>query len=371
MNVEQQMHPMDFNRDVHCLLGLPFDSTTMTDIVCHVREAAVNRKPCFISTPNLNFLITCLTDNAFRDSVLESNLSIADGMPIVWIAKLLGIPILERVPGSDMFEHLRGIKDDPIKVYFFGGMDGVAKMACDNLNAESAGLVCVGFDSPGFGTIEAMSSDEILDKINASGADFLVVSLGAQKGQAWITRNRPFLKVPVISHLGAVVNFVAGNIQRAPKQVQKIGMEWLWRIYQEPKLWSRYLKDGLCLSQLLVCKILPYAIWIRFKNKSLDDSNPIGLTFIEDNEVGVTIKLSGNCTRKSIIDLKHKINVLALTHNSFYLDLEQVPVIDSAFIGLCLLLYRYTTLQGGKLALLNVNQRNKKIIRWNCAQFLL
>ena len=83
------------------LLGLPFDAVNMADAVQRVRDAAAQRTPCFISTPNLNFLINCLTDDQFRDSVINSDLSIADGMPLVWIARLMGIPIRTRVAGSD------------------------------------------------------------------------------------------------------------------------------------------------------------------------------------------------------------------------------------------------------------------------------
>ena len=99
--------PPDFNRDVHCLFGLPFDAVTLAEAEQRVRSAADQRASCFLSTPNLNFLIGCQTDAAFRDSVINSDLSIADGAPILWLSKLLGIPIHERVAGSSLFERLR------------------------------------------------------------------------------------------------------------------------------------------------------------------------------------------------------------------------------------------------------------------------
>src|SRR4051812_3004369 len=79
----------DFQRDVYCVLGLPFDAVTMTQTVARVRQAALTNKRCFISTPNLNFLIAARSDTAFRDSVLNSDLSLADGMPLIWMARLL------------------------------------------------------------------------------------------------------------------------------------------------------------------------------------------------------------------------------------------------------------------------------------------
>lgn len=245
------------DRNVHYLLGLPFDAVTLDEAVAHIRLAIAQRSRCFFSTPNLNFLIAAQRNADFRNSVINSDLSLVDGMPIVWLAKLLGIPLNERVAGSDLFDVLRNGKGEKIKVYFFGGPPGVAVQAAAKINTEGKGMVCVGFESPGYGSVEGISSAETIDKINQSGADFLVVALGAVKGQAWIEHNLPVLQVPVVSHLGAVINFVAGSINRAPRWMQKTGLEWLWRIKEEPSLWRRYLFDGVELTKLLVVHVLP------------------------------------------------------------------------------------------------------------------
>ncbi|MCD8512378.1 MAG: WecB/TagA/CpsF family glycosyltransferase, partial [Nitrincola sp.] len=106
---------------------------------------------------------------------------------------------------------------------------------------------------PGRGDVASMSTPEIIEKINLSQADFLVVSLGAKKGQAWILHNLDKIQVPVVSHLGAVVNFVAGTVKRAPKVWQKLGLEWLWRIVEEPYLWKRYASDGFAALKMATC----------------------------------------------------------------------------------------------------------------------
>jgi N-acetylglucosaminyldiphosphoundecaprenol N-acetyl-beta-D-mannosaminyltransferase len=263
-----QIPPPHASRNVHDLLGLPFDAITLEQAVAHIRMAAQTHTPCFFSTPNLNFLIASQTNAAFRQSVVDSDLSLADGMPIVWLAKLLAIPLPERVAGSDVFEALRQtpIGGRKIKVYFFGGPAGVAQRAAEKINTENGGMVCVGYETPGFGSVEDMSFPATLEKINASGAEFLVVALGAVKGQAWILHNRAQLKVPVVSHLGAVVNFVAGNVQRAPLWMQKTGLEWLWRVKEEPGLWARYFNDGVALLKL-VPTILGLMIKRRFQKK--------------------------------------------------------------------------------------------------------
>lgn len=256
-------HPAP-DRALHWILGLPFDAISLAEAVQTVRNAARQRTPLFISTPNLNFLIASQKDPAFRDSVIHSDLSLADGMPILWLAKLLKVPIRERVAGSTLFEQLRYSplqpEDRPLRVYFFGGPDGVAEKAANAINQDSTSMQCVGYCSPGFGSLDDISTPDLLARINASEADFVVVSLGAKKGQAWIERNRAHLQAPVISHLGAVVNFVAGNVQRAPVWMQRVGLEWVWRIKEEPSLWSRYLNDGVSLLYITVTQVIPAAL---------------------------------------------------------------------------------------------------------------
>ena len=215
---------------MHCLLGLPIDAIDLAGAEKRIRAAAAARLPCFMSTPNVNFVIESRSDRAFRNAVLHSDLSVADGMPLVWLARLIGIPLRERVAGASLFEALRGGEGRPLKVYFFGGPAGVAEAAGRRLAREAKGLACVGYESPGFGSVEEMSGEETIRRINASNADLLVVSLGARKGQAWIERNRSRLDVPVVSHLGAVVDFAAGTVRRAPAWMQRAGLEWLWRI---------------------------------------------------------------------------------------------------------------------------------------------
>ncbi|OJU87191.1 MAG: hypothetical protein BGO13_09520 [Burkholderiales bacterium 66-5] len=243
------------------IAGLPFDVIDTAGAAERLARAMRDGQRLFLSTPNLNFLVTAQRDAVFRQSVVESDLSVADGMPVVWLARLQGTPLPERVAGSTLFDQLRAgagqaVLGRAIKVYFFGGPPGVAQQACERLNAEHAAgrgqMRCVGWHTPGFGPVEQMAAPEVIAAINASGADFLVVALGAQKGQAWILQNRARLQVPVVSHLGAVVNFVAGTVQRAPPAWQRWGLEWLWRIRQEPQLFKRYWGDGWALLGLAV-----------------------------------------------------------------------------------------------------------------------
>lgn len=359
----------DFNRDVHCLLGLPFDAVDMEGAENIVRIAIASRTRCFLSTPNLNFLIAAQSDIAFRNSVINSDLSIADGMPLVWISRLLGIPIRKRVAGSALFDALRKDSGKMLSVYFFGGPDGAAEAACQQLNREGGGLICVGFESPGFGSIDEMSSDALIQRINASKADFLVVSLGAKKGQAWIERNISRISVPAISHLGAVVNFVAGTLKRAPVGMQNIGLEWLWRIKEDPQLWRRYYRDGKAFLELMVSRVIPYA-WFLHRHKP-DDSHLVtaGLETTDEGE-NYVIRLHGVWTLQNIMPLRDCFSNAVRAEKGVKLEMYGVTHVDSAFVGLVMLLHGHQTQHRRGFQMARLSERVHLIIKYCGAEFL-
>jgi N-acetylglucosaminyldiphosphoundecaprenol N-acetyl-beta-D-mannosaminyltransferase len=359
--------PPDFERDVHCLLGLPIDAIDLAEAERRIRAAVATRLPCFMSTPNVNFLIQSRSDDAFRNAVLHSDLSVADGMPLVWLARLIGIPIRERVAGSSLFEALRDGRGRPLTVYFFGGGEGVAEAAARRLGLGAKGVVCVGYQSPGFGSVEDMSSEETIRRINDTNADLLVVSLGARKGQAWIERNRPRLNVPVVSHLGAVVDFGAGTVRRAPAWMQRAGLEWLWRIKEQPVLWRRYLNDGFALTALLVTRVLPYAWYAR---RHAAGSAGEGYVEVREAEREYTIALRGAWTRANLTRLRRCFAVAAQCGKDVRLDMAAVSHVDSAFVGLVMLLLGYLQQRGRRLAILPVPRPVRRVIEYCCAEFI-
>src|SRR5262249_29964074 len=152
-----------------------------------METAAATRTPFLISTPNLNFLANSHSDRAFLESLPASDLSLVDGVSIFSVARLVGVPIKERAAGADLVDALRVDATRRISVFLFGGNEGAAAAACRALNLN--GARCVGWLYPGFGSVEEMSSDNFIKCINESSADFLIVSLGALKGQSWLLRN--------------------------------------------------------------------------------------------------------------------------------------------------------------------------------------
>lgn len=370
---QQEGQLPDFSRDLWCILGLPFDRLSLAQAAARMQRAASHRQRCFLSTPNLNFAVACLDDAAFRNSVIQSDLSVADGMPLVWIARALGVPIKERVAGSSLFQALREQRPPagqaPLRVFFFGGPPGVAQQADQQLNASPAGLRSVGYASPGFGSIEEMSQPETLARINASQADFLVVALGAKKGQAWIQHNLAQLRTPLVSHLGAVVNFVAGTVSRAPRWAQKSGLEWLWRIKEEPKLWRRYRDDGMALLRLLATRVLP-AMWAARQRPAPTAFDQAEIA-CRRSQGDCEVMLGGALGAPNIARLRAALTQAAPGHDAVLIDCTRLHYIDGAALASLMLLYGHCARQGRPWAMINVSAGVRRQLQLQCAAYLL
>jgi N-acetylglucosaminyldiphosphoundecaprenol N-acetyl-beta-D-mannosaminyltransferase len=144
-----------------------------------------------------------------------------------------------------------------------------------------------------------MSRDDIIDTIKSSGADLLVASLGNQKGHLWLGRNHHRLLIPVRAHFGASLNFQAGTVRRAPLIVQKSGLEWLWRIKEEPYLWRRYWNDGAVLLRLLFTRVLSCAVWTWWGRLNERWGEDLTITQAHDHQT-VTVSLSGPATARYV-----------------------------------------------------------------------
>lgn len=235
------------------LFGLPVEQLSL-ETATELIARKIRRQADFVfATPNLNFLRTASQDPVFQAAVLRCDMSLADGMPLLWLAKLAGFDLPERVAGSDLFDRLMASADSeqPIRAFFYGGPPGAAQAACKHIDTL-AGVAGAGALTPGFGSVDDLSDNGTLSAIRSANPNFLVVALGARKGHLWIDRNRASLSPVVSSHLGAVVNFAAGTVKRAPGWMARIGLEWIWRILQEPNLFRRYSDDALFLGSLIV-----------------------------------------------------------------------------------------------------------------------
>ncbi|WP_165793692.1 WecB/TagA/CpsF family glycosyltransferase [Hyphococcus luteus] len=352
----------DFDRDVWCLMGLAVDAADITRAMAEIDDAArTGRKLSFV-TPNVNFLVRAAADPAARREILNADLSLVDGAPLVMMAKLLGVPVPSRVAGSDLFEALRrrpGFAGRRLKVFFFGGRDGAAEAAAEALNRERGGLEAVGWLNPGFGDVDAMSSDAVIDEINAAEADFIVVALGAAKGQAWIDRNQGRLTAPVMSHLGAVVDFTAGGVARAPQWVARAGLEWAWRIKEEPSLWKRYYKDGLGLARLVLTGLAP-----QLGRRRLDAAGEAGAD-LEAAPAETIIRLSGDLGHRNLAPVREAFRAAAARGKSVRLDFSGAGRVDRAFLGQLLMLEKHLGRAGAQIRISGANRNVAALLAAN------
>lgn len=369
------MEDDDFARRVYCVLGVPIDEISMAGLVGHINRAALTRKSLFISTPNLNYLMLSQRDPAFRRSLLESNICPADGIGVLLICRILGIPVTLRVAGSDLPAALQASQvpagDRPLRIAFFGGERGVGERAREAVNGgDTDRLVCVAAIDPGVMTTAKMDDSAVLERINATGADFLLVALGAQNGQAWLMGNRRKLTVPVVSHLGATLNFLAGTVRRAPAGLRRLGLEWLWRIGQEPYLAMRYLSDGMRLLGLLLSRVAPLGLWLRWNEKG---GGTQGLSVWLDTEQAGHIKvvIAGAARDDLLEPVVVAFRHAAQTGDGITLDVRGLQFFEMGFAGQILMLEKAALKQNLPLVIVGASPSVTRALKWCGLKHLL
>lgn len=263
-------HKLD--RDCVNSLGIPVDNLTLDSAVDRIVTMAKLRdgKARLVSTLNVDFLVNSLGtrfSRARHPELLEvlrnSDMVTADGFPILWLSKIVGKPLRQRVCGSDLVPALaRCAGEQGLSLFLLGGAEGLARRAAERLVADNPGLEIAGTAAPmvrtaGPGLAECLADDAALvDQINQSGANILLLGLGNPKQELWYNRNKSRLQVPVSIGVGGTFEFITGGVKRAPQWVQRSNLEWVFRIAQDPaRLWRRYAK-GLTKLALLSAPLI-------------------------------------------------------------------------------------------------------------------
>lgn len=353
----------DFDRNIWCVLGLPVDMASIDSVVNDIDVSIQNNRRLSFVTPNVNWLVRMWRDKAARREILDADLSIIDGAPLLAIARLAGVPAPSRVAGSDLFETLRrrpAFGERKLKVFFFGGREGAAEAAAKAIEGDAGPLEAVGWLNPGFGDVEAMSEQRYIDEINAANPDFVVVSLGGAKGQAWIDRNKMRLNAPITSHLGAVVDFTAGSIARSPGWMRRFGLEWLWRIKEEPSLWRRYYNDGVALAGLLLTRFAPQLTAGRGVKSDSEGDAVVSLSADM-----ASVRLSGVLGRNNLRPVREAFRQASAAGTDVRLDFADLKNFDRAFLGQVLMLEKALNLQGARLFMDGADKRQRMVLRAN------
>lgn len=235
-------------------LNTHVDNLTMSEAIEEADRLICERNHSYIVTPNMDHIVLLENDELFREIYDNADLVLTDGKPLLWIAKMQGTPIKEKISGSDFFpEMCKLAARKGYKIFILGAAEGVADKAAENLRKKYADLQIVGTYSPPFGFEKDKETIKIIiEKINKSKADILAVALGTPKGEKLIYEIRERIGVSLSISIGATIDFEAGNIKRAPKWMSNAGLEWLFRITQDPKrLIKRYWNDAVGIVPIM------------------------------------------------------------------------------------------------------------------------
>jgi N-acetylglucosaminyldiphosphoundecaprenol N-acetyl-beta-D-mannosaminyltransferase len=244
------------NAPVRDLLGVPVSALTMDDVLDRVDEAIAPRQRLRIGVVNAAKLVNMRRDAALRQDVLSSDLILADGMSVVWASRLLGRPLPERVTGIDlMLGMLRRAARKGHRVYCLGATQEVLDGVAEHIAGNYPGLQLAGRHHGYFGPAE---ESVVAAGIAAARADILFVAMTSPRKERFMARWGDQLAVPVCHGVGGSFDILAGKVRRAPKCWQRLGLEWLYRVGQEPRrLWRRYLVTNTLFSWMVL------AAWLR------------------------------------------------------------------------------------------------------------
>lgn len=221
------------------ILGVPVDMVDRERAMKIFEESFSEPGVTMVVTPNSEIVQRASKDEELKSLISSADLIIPDGIGLVYASKIIGCPLSERVTGIDFLEAIiAGLEKNGKSIYFFGSKPGVAEAAAENIKKKYPKLIVAGTHN---GYFKAEEEPDIVKEINDSGADFLCVALGAPKQEKFIFDHRNELAVNGAIGVGGSLDVWAGTLKRAPEFYRKHGLEWLYRLIQEPSRYKRML----------------------------------------------------------------------------------------------------------------------------------
>lgn len=224
------------------ILGVPVSAINMGMAVTEIERWITEDDPGYVCIFTAHSIVECQDDHVFMNIAKNAGLVTPDGMPLVWLSRRAGQDHVSRVYGPDlMLELCQRSARTGHSHYFYGGMPGVADELVEKLLSRFPGLRVAGTHTPGMQVKGEIESAETIQAINDSEADIVWCGLGTPKQDYWVANHREVLNAPVLIAVGAAFDFHTGRVKQAPAWMQKRGLEWLFRLSQDPRrLWKRY-----------------------------------------------------------------------------------------------------------------------------------
>lgn len=221
------------------ILGVRVDNVNYNQALSLIESFIESRTPHQVVTVNPEFIVAAQSDEDFRTILNASSLALPDGVGLLWAARLLGHPLQERVTGVDTLQRLAALAARKgYRLFLLGAAPGVAVETAARLCQTYPGVTIVGTHA---GSPAPAEEDEIVRLIQRARPDILFVAYGAPAQDKWIARNLERLGVPVAMGVGGAFDFISGRAKRAPRWVQRLGLEWLHRLCHQPWRWRRML----------------------------------------------------------------------------------------------------------------------------------
>lgn len=236
-------------------MNIVIDNITTSEAIGKVTKLIIDKKKSYIVTPNVDHIVQLEKDSEFRKAYQGAELVLVDGKPLIWISKLYGTPIKEKISGSDLFPLLCELAAKKgFSMFFLGAKEGVAEIAANNLRLKYKGLNIVGTYSPPMGFEKSANEiEKAISIVNNCNPDILIIALGAPKQEKFIMHYKDRLNATVSLGLGASLDFEAKTVKRAPKWMSDHGLEWFYRFLQEPgRLFKRYFVDDIQIIKLII-----------------------------------------------------------------------------------------------------------------------
>jgi N-acetylglucosaminyldiphosphoundecaprenol N-acetyl-beta-D-mannosaminyltransferase len=310
------------NRRSVAVLGVPFDNVTMHEAMDLIEEKIEEQGFHQVATANLDFIVNAIHDQSLQEMLCSCDLVVPDGMPIVWASRLMGSKLKERVSGIDLVPRLAELAAKRrYGIYLLGASEKSSRRASEVLKKRFPKLRIVGRHCPPVSPLAEMDHEAILRRIERVQPDILLVAMGHPKQEQWLAMHRHRLKVPLCMGVGASLDFLAGEVSRAPVWMQTAGLEWLYRAAHEPRrLTPRYLLDAYGLARHLPVQMAANAIQPRRVTSDVQ-------TYEQDN--ASVISIQGNFKGALLPEFEEQLERAYRQDHHIVLDLAQ-----TAYFGL-------------------------------------
>lgn len=235
------------------VLSIAFDNVTPEEAAAVGKAMLEGEETAYVVTPNPEFILEARKNEQFRQDLAGAGLTIADGIGVIYAAKILGTPLKGKVTGIGFAcDLMRSMAEKGQRLYLLGAKPGVAELAGARLTEQYPGLVVCGTHD---GYFKEEESELIAAEIREAAADAVFVCLGAPKQERWMAAHGKATGAKLLAGLGGSLDVFAGTVERAPEAWQKLGLEWLYRLCKEPWRWKRMIRLPLVLWYALLARL--------------------------------------------------------------------------------------------------------------------